>query len=85
MISDCATFAYLCDVYVLEVHRGRGLSKRMVEMLLADPRFATVRRWALATRDAHGLYEQYGFGPVTPGRWMERRSAESVWREFEPG
>ncbi len=81
VISDCATFAYLCDVFVLEAHRGRGLSKRMMAALLADERFRTVRRWCLATADAHGLYRQFGFGPVPDGRWMELRPPTSAWAE----
>jgi GNAT superfamily N-acetyltransferase len=61
IITDQATFAYLCDVYVLEAHRGRGLGQWIVAFALAEPMLAGVRRIALATRDAHGLYERYGF------------------------
>jgi GNAT superfamily N-acetyltransferase len=79
VVSDCATFAWLCDVYVDEAHRRVGLGKRMMEALLADPRLQTLRRWCLATRDAHGLYERYGFAPVPADRWMEKRTPKSVW------
>lgn len=61
VVTDYATFAYLCDVYVLEEHRGRGLSKWMMREVMAHPALAGARRAMLATRDAHGLYEQYGF------------------------
>lgn len=72
VITDRATFAYLADVYVLEEHRGRGLSKRMMEAIVAHPELQGLRRWLLATRDAHGLYEQFGFTPLSaPDRIME--------------
>ncbi len=61
VVTDCATFAYLCDVYVLEAHRGRGLSKWMMREAMAHPALAGARRVMLATRDAHGLYRQSGF------------------------
>lgn len=72
VITDRATFAYLADVYVLEAHRGRGLSKRMMEAIVSHPELQGLRRWLLATRDAHGLYEQFGFTPLSaPDRLME--------------
>lgn len=72
VISDQATFAYLGDVFVLQLYRGRGLSKWLMETIIAHPDLQGLRRWILATRDAHGLYKQYGFGPlVHPDRWME--------------
>jgi GNAT superfamily N-acetyltransferase len=61
VVTDYATFAYLCDVYVLEEHRGRGLSKQMMFAAMAHPALAGARRIMLATRDAHGLYRQSGF------------------------
>jgi GNAT superfamily N-acetyltransferase len=61
VVTDYATFAYLCDVYVLEEHRGRGLSKWMMHAAMAHPALAGARRVMLATRDAHGLYRQSGF------------------------
>ena len=68
-----ATFAYLADVYVLEAHRGRGVAHAMVEHLQAHPELQGLRRWMLATRDAHGLYESLGWSRVTdPSRLMQR-------------
>ncbi len=64
VVTDHATFAYLCDVYVLEGHRGRGLSKAMMRAAVAHPALAGSRRNKLATRDAHCLYRQYGFNDV---------------------
>lgn len=64
VVTDHATFAYLCDVYVLEEHRGRGLSKAMMRWLMEQPALTGARRIMLATRDAHGLYRQSGFADV---------------------
>ena len=61
VITDYATFAYLCDVYVLDTHRGRGLGVWLTETLLALPELQRIRRWTLATKTAHGLYEKFGF------------------------
>jgi GNAT superfamily N-acetyltransferase len=82
-VTDRATFVWLCDVFVLEQHRGRGLAKRMIQALEADPALQTVRRWCLITRDAHGLYEQLGFGPVAADRWMEKLSPTQRWQAAE--
>jgi len=60
-ITDKATFAYLCDVYVEEAFRGLGLSKKMMSLMLFHPDLQGLRRYQLATLDAHGLYEQFGF------------------------
>lgn len=67
VITDRVTFGYLCDVYVLEEHRGRGLGKRLVEAVRAHPDLRALRRFMLKTRDAHGLYEQFGFARVSDG------------------
>ncbi|WP_438483479.1 GNAT family N-acetyltransferase [Oleiharenicola lentus] len=64
VISDYATYAYLCDVYVLEAHRKQGLSKAMMTFTLQHPRLQGLRTWNLRTRDAHGLYAQFGFKPI---------------------
>lgn len=73
VITDRATFAYLCDVFIVDSHRGRGVGKWLIETLLAHPDLHGLRRFMLATRDAHGLYTQYGFKPITaPERFMER-------------
>ncbi|MGC1457184.1 MAG: GNAT family N-acetyltransferase [Steroidobacteraceae bacterium] len=72
VITDKATFAYLADVYVLPDHRGKGLSKRLVEQVLQHPDLQGLRRMMLGTLDAHGLYEKYGFRPLAaPERVME--------------
>lgn len=72
VISDCATFAYLCDVFVLEEYRGKGVSKFLMKCILQNPDFQGLRRWSLATYDAHGLYEQFGFKLISrPDRAME--------------
>jgi GNAT superfamily N-acetyltransferase len=74
VITDYATFAYLCDVYILEEHQGNGLGKWLIDTLINDPLLHTVRRFMLATRDAHGLYAQFGFvPPANPELWMEHR------------
>ncbi len=74
VVTDKASFAYLADVYVLEAHRGQGLSKRLVETIQAHPDLQGLRRFLLATKDAHGLYAQFGFKPLAaPDRMMERR------------
>jgi GNAT superfamily N-acetyltransferase len=72
VVSDFATVAYLGDVFVLESHRGRGLSKWLMQCVMEHPALRNLRRWILLTRDAHGLYSQFGFTPVTaPERYME--------------
>ena len=65
VVTDYATFAYLCDVYVLEEHQGHGLGKAMMRAVMAHPALAGARRVMLATRDAQGLYRQFGFGDTT--------------------
>ncbi len=72
VVGDFATVAYLGDVFVLESHRGRGLSKWLMECITGHPALQNLRRWILLTRDAHGLYAQFGFTPVkSPERYME--------------
>lgn len=74
VITDHATFAWLADVFVVESHRGRGVSKHLVATILADPRLRDLRRWMLATLDAHGLYAQFGFALLGhPERFLEKR------------
>ncbi|NQY86798.1 MAG: GNAT family N-acetyltransferase [Colwellia sp.] len=65
LITDSATFAYLADVYILAEHRGKGLSKQMMKKIIAHPQLQGLRRIMLATKDAHGLYEQFGFTALT--------------------
>ena len=64
IISDHATYAYLCDVYVLEEHRGHALAKTMMALTMHHPKLQGLRSWSLRTRDAHGLYTQFGFKPI---------------------
>jgi GNAT superfamily N-acetyltransferase len=72
VISDFATIAYVGDVFVLETHRGRGLGKWLMQCITEHPALRNLRRWILTTRDAHGLYSQFGFTPVkAPERFME--------------
>jgi GNAT superfamily N-acetyltransferase len=72
VVTDRASFGYLADVYVLEGHRGQGLSKWLMQFISAHPDLQTLRRFLLGTRDAHGLYAQFGFGPLAnPSRMME--------------
>jgi GNAT superfamily N-acetyltransferase len=72
VVTDYAIFAYLCDVFIHEEYRGRGLGKWLMETVMAHPDLHGLRRWTLVTRDAHGLYEQFGFGPLdNPAGWME--------------
>ncbi len=72
VITDYATFAYLADVFIIESHRGRGLSKFLMECIMNHPRLQNFRRFTLATLDAHGLYSKFGFEPpANPARFME--------------
>jgi GNAT superfamily N-acetyltransferase len=72
VVTDQATFAYLADVFVDESCRGRGLATWLIEVIRMHPSLQGLRRWLLATRDAHGLYEKCGFRPVAePGIFME--------------
>jgi GNAT superfamily N-acetyltransferase len=77
VITDYATFAYIGDVFVLDEYRGLGLSKWLMSIIREHPDLRGLRRWLLATRDAHGLYSQFGFKPLNnPGTWMEIRDFE---------
>jgi GNAT superfamily N-acetyltransferase len=78
VVTDFATFAYLGDVFVVDEFRGRGLSKWLMETVVGHPDLQGFRRWVLATRDAHSLYEKYGFhGLVHPERWMEKPAPDA--------
>ncbi len=73
--SDHATVAYIGDVFVLPAHRGRGLSKWLMQCISCHHELQGLRRWTLATSDAHGLYAQFGFTPLkAPERWMEKHN-----------
>ena len=74
VVTDRATFAWLCDVFVLPAHRGRGLGVWLMEVVMAHPDLQELRNFLLATRDAHGLYARFGFTPLEePARWMAIR------------
>ena len=74
VVTDYATFGWLCDVFVLDAHRGRGLGKALVAAVVEHPTLADLQRIILATADAHELYAPYGFDlTANPERWMERR------------
>src|SRR3954469_582596 len=81
VVTDHATFAYLCDVYVLEAHRGRGLAKFMMRTVMAHPALAGARRAMLATRDAHALYRQSGFQDVTASRTLMEILRPDIYRK----
>jgi GNAT superfamily N-acetyltransferase len=73
IVSDYTTFAWLCDVFIHEDHRGHGLGKWLMETIHAHPDLQGLRRWMLATRDAHGLYQQYGWKLLdNPENWMQK-------------
>ena len=81
VITDGAGFAWLADVFVVADARGRKLGERLVEFVLAHPDLQRIRRFMLATRDAHGLYAKYGFTPLAhPERIMERYDADALSR-----
>jgi GNAT superfamily N-acetyltransferase len=72
VVTDHATFAYLADVFILEVHRGKGLSKQLMEFIFTHPDLQGLRRFCLGTRDAHSLYTRFGFKLIQkPEFWME--------------
>lgn len=72
MVTDSATFAYLADVFILDAHRGKGLSKELMKFIMEQPNLQGLRRMVLATRDAHELYKQFGFTALSaPDRMME--------------
>jgi GNAT superfamily N-acetyltransferase len=74
VVTDRATFAYLADVYILEAHRGLGLSKRLMEAIMGHADLQGLRKFLLATRDAHALYARFGFAPLANAtRMMEIR------------
>ena len=70
VVTDCATFAYLADVFVMPAYRGRGLGKWLISCILSHPQLQGLRRWLLATRDAHGLYRQNGFVSLSKPEWF---------------
>lgn len=72
VVSDYAVFAYLCDVFIHEEYRTHGLGKWLIETVMSHPDLQGLRRWTLATRDAHGLYRQFGWDDLhNPENWMQ--------------
>lgn len=85
VVTDRATYAYLADVFILQAHRGQGLSKWLMECILAHPELQGLRRWALVTRDAQGLYGRFGFGDPHPAStYMERVDRDIYRRGRDP-
>jgi GNAT superfamily N-acetyltransferase len=88
VVTDYATFAWIADVFVLSEFRGQGLSKWLMEVMLAHPQLQGFRRWVLATKDAHNLYSRFGFIPLhRPERWMERpdptmQESPDYWKQL---
>jgi GNAT superfamily N-acetyltransferase len=78
IITDKATFAYVGDVFITKQHRGKGISKWLMQIIVDQPDLQGLRRWLLATRDAHELYQKFGFaGLVHSERWMERPASDA--------
>lgn len=85
-ITDYATFAYLADVFIVPAEIGKGLSKWMMETIMDHPSLQGLRRFILATKDAHGLYAQFGFTPFNkPERWMQKHDPDVYKRKANEG
>ena len=84
IITDHATFAYVCDVYVLPHHRGQGLGRWLMECVLRSPQLQGLRRWMLVTRDAHGLYQQVGFRPLATPTGVLEIARPGIYRAEAP-
>lgn len=83
VISDFATFAYLADVFIIPEQRGRGVSRWLMEVIMNHPELQGLRRFTLATRDAHGLYARFGFTPFDrPDRWMQKHNP-TVYKDIK--
>jgi GNAT superfamily N-acetyltransferase len=81
VVTDRATFAWIGDVFVVEAERGRGLAKQLIAAILREPELQGLRRWMLATRDAHGLYRGFGFRHLEdPARFLERVDRDAYRR-----
>jgi len=86
VISDFATYAYIGDVFILPAHRAKGLSKRLMQAIMEHPQLQNLRRWSLVTRDAHGLYAQFGFTALANAeRYMELRNPDVYKRGVDDG
>ena len=80
VVTDFATFAYVADVFVVPEHRGRGISKLLLRAILEHPELQGLRRFLLATQDAHGLYEQFGFQPLAHPEYFMTVHKPDVYR-----
>src|SRR5262245_12036986 len=80
-VTDAATFAYLADVFVLDAHRGRGLARWMMEVVMSHPDLQGLRRFSLVTRDAHGAYESFRFTPLVPPEGHMEIVRRGIYRE----
>ncbi|WP_171475517.1 GNAT family N-acetyltransferase [Frigoriglobus tundricola] len=86
VVTDRATFAYLCDVFILPEYRGRGLSKWLMECVVAHPDLQGLRRFVLVTRDAHALYAKFGFEPpADPAGYMHVHKPDVYRVPMNPG
>jgi GNAT superfamily N-acetyltransferase len=86
LVTDKATFAYLGDVFILPKHRGKGLSKFLMQTIHAHPELQNLRRWWLGTKDAHRLYEQFGWTRITEDvakRFMQKHNPNVYKKTFE--
>lgn len=85
VVSDRATFAWLCDVFVAERARGQGVATRLIRAIVEHPELQGLRRWTLRTRDAHALYQRFGFAPLAdPQRLMERHNPNVYAQRTQP-
>lgn len=82
VLTDKAFFAYLMDVFIIESHRGKGYSKQLLKVIFDDAELQDVRKWFLATKDAHGLYRQFGFVDAQADLYMERKSTLELQKRF---
>jgi GNAT superfamily N-acetyltransferase len=80
-VTDHATFAWIADVYVDAGARGHGIATAMMQTLLDHPSLQTLRRWTLATRDAHAVYQPFGFAPCDPAIFMQRLMPDDRWND----
>lgn len=81
VITDYVSLAYLCDVFIIENYRGKGISKILMEEILNHPKLKDVKSWMLATKDAHGLYKKYGFEPLEePSKYLRKNKFKN-WND----
>lgn len=81
VITDGATFAYLADVFIVEQHQGKGLSKWLMEVVMSHPQLQGLRRFMLATRDAHGLYEKFGFTAIAEPQILMQVHRPNIYQQ----